>query len=36
VFVKNEAIKLPATLACYPDAAGKSIYIMTDDGVFSA
>lgn len=35
-FVKSDAIKLNVTIATYPDAAGKSIYIYTDDGVFSA
>lgn len=35
-FVKTDAIKLGVTVACYPDSAGKSIYILTDDGVFSA
>ncbi|MEX1078881.1 MAG: hypothetical protein WED09_07220 [Homoserinimonas sp.] len=30
------AITLPVTLACLADAAGQSIYIFTDDGVFSA
>lgn len=35
-FVKTDAIKLGVTVSCYPDAAGKSIYILTDDGVFSA
>lgn len=30
------AITLPVTLACLADSAGQSIYIFTDDGVFSA
>lgn len=30
------AITLPVTLSTYPDTAGNSIYIFTDDGVFSA
>lgn len=34
--VANDAIKYGTTLSCYPDADGESIYIMTDDGVFSA
>jgi hypothetical protein len=34
--VASDAIKLPVTLTSYPDAAGKSIYIFTDDGVVSA
>lgn len=34
-FVANQAIPLGTSLACYPDADGKSIYIHTDDGVFS-
>jgi hypothetical protein len=32
----NAAVKLPVTLTTYPDAAGKNIYIFTDDGVVSA
>lgn len=32
----SDAIKLPVTLTTYPDAAGKSIYIYTDDGVIDA
>ncbi|MGV3564154.1 MAG: Ig-like domain-containing protein [Nocardioides sp.] len=35
VFNKQNAIPLPVTLSCYPDAAGESIYIFTDDGVFA-
>lgn len=31
----QQAIILSATLACYPDTAGNSIYIFTDDGVFA-
>lgn len=34
--VANDAIALGTELACYPDEDGNSIYIMTDDGVFSA
>lgn len=34
--VASAAITLPVTLTSYPDAAGKSIYIYTDDGVLSA
>lgn len=34
--VASGPITLPVTLATYPDAAGKSIYIYTDDGVVSA
>lgn len=30
------AVTLPVTLTSYPDAAGKNIYIFTDDGVVSA
>lgn len=30
------AVTLPVTLSTYPDAAGKSLYIYTDDGVASA
>lgn len=29
----SSAIQLPVTLTTYPDAAGNSIYIFTDDGV---
>lgn len=32
----SSAITLPVTLATYPDAAGKNIYIYTDDGVVDA
>lgn len=35
-FTKSGAITWPVTLSTYPDASGKSIYIMLDDGVFSA
>ena len=35
-FTPKSAIPLGATLSCYPDAAGYSIYIYTDDGVFAA
>lgn len=35
-FVTNGAITLPIVLSTYPDASGNSIYIHTDDGVFSA
>lgn len=31
----SSAIALSATIACYPDSTGNSIYIFTDDGVFS-
>lgn len=34
--VTNDAVKLPVTLACLPDANGDSVIIYTDDGVFSA
>lgn len=34
--VASGAITLPVTLSTYPDAAGKSLYIYTDDGVVSA
>lgn len=34
--VANDAVKLPVTLATYPDDQGQNIYIFTDDGVFSA
>ena len=32
----SAAVTLPVTLSAYPDKAGKSIYIFTDDGVVSA
>lgn len=35
-FDASTSINLPLTLACYPDASGKCIYIYTDDGVKSA
>ena len=35
-FVANDAVKLPVTLAALPDASGNSVYVYTDDGVFSA
>lgn len=35
-FLSNAAIPLGTTLACAPDEDGNSIYIYTDDGVFSA
>lgn len=31
-FNSSDAIALPVTLSCYPDATGVSIYIYTDDG----
>jgi hypothetical protein len=31
-FTSNGAVGWAVTLACYPDAAGESIYIYTDDG----
>ena len=34
--VANDAVAIGTELGCYPDEDGKSIYIMTDDGVFSA
>lgn len=35
-FAASDAIKLPVTLTCYPDAQGNSLYIATDDGVTGA
>ena len=35
-FVPNDAVKWGVTLSTYPDDAGNSIYIMTDDGVVTA
>ena len=35
-FASNNAVGWNVTLSCYPDAAGNSIYIMTDDGVVTA
>lgn len=32
----TDPINLPVTLATFPDADGKNIYVFTDDGVFSA
>ena len=34
-FQSAEAIKLPITIKCEPDANNKSIYILMDDGVVS-
>lgn len=34
--VNSGAMSLPVTLACLADAAGKHIYIYTDDGIFTA
>lgn len=35
-FSKNAAVQHAITVETYPDATGNSIYIYTDDGVFSA
>ena len=35
-FASNAAVGWNVTLAAYPDASGKCIYIMTDDGVTTA
>jgi len=35
-FVRNKPIGLANTLTCYADANGNSVYIYTDDGVFTA
>lgn len=35
-FASNAAVGWQVTLACYPDANGECIYIMTDDGEVSA
>lgn len=35
-FNRNNSANLPVTLDCLADANGKSIYIMTDDGVTTA
>ena len=35
-FASNAAVGWPVTLSCYPDSNGKSIYIMTDDGMIDA
>lgn len=32
-FVKTEAVKLPITLATFPDASGNHIYVYSNDGV---
>ncbi len=34
--VASGAVTLPVTLSTYPDAAGNSLYIYTDDGVVAA
>lgn len=36
VFAANAAVGWKVKLACYPDDAGESIYIMTDDGQVTA
>ncbi len=35
-FASNAAVGWPVTLSCYPDSNGKSIYIITDDGMWTA
>lgn len=35
-FAADAPIALPMTLTCYPDAAGNSVYIYTDDGKVSS
>ena len=35
-FIRNAPIGIENTLSCYADASGNSIYIYTDDGVFTA
>lgn len=35
-FASNAAVGWPVTLSCYPDSTGHSIYIMTDDGLYTA
>ncbi len=35
-FASNAAVGWQVTLSCYPDSNGKSIYIMTDDGMIDA
>lgn len=35
-FTKSNAITWPVELTAYPDAAGHSVYVYTDDGVFTA
>ena len=35
-FVRNDAVKWTFTLTCNADSTGKSIYLLTDDGVFSS
>ena len=35
-FNRNNSANLPVTLDCLADSSGKSIYIMTDDGVTTA
>ena len=35
-FASNAAVGWNVTLACYPDSTGNSIYIITDDGCWTA
>jgi len=35
-FASNAAVGWPVTLSCYPDSSGNSIYIITDDGLYTA
>ena len=35
-FASNAAVGWNVTLACYPDSSGNSIYIITDDGCWTA
>ena len=35
-FASNAAVGWPVTLSCYPDSSGNSIYIITDDGCWTA
>ena len=35
-FASNAAVGWPVTLSCYPDSSGNSIYIITDDGTWTA
>ena len=35
-FASNAAVGWQVTLSCYPDSSGKSIYIITDDGQWTA
>ena len=35
IFANNAAVGWNVTLSCYPDSSGNSIYIITDDGLYT-